>query len=98
MWQTDTEMALRFMSVSAAKWVARNRSGRGWRLSCKKIDVPTLILHGDNDQIVPIGTSAMLSSKLVKNAQLKVYKGASHGMCTTEKDKVNADLLSFIKA
>ena len=64
----------------------------------KKIDVPTLILHGDDDQIVPIGASAMLSSKLIKNAQLKVYKGASHGMCTTEKDKVNADLLSFIKA
>ena len=64
----------------------------------KKIDVPTLILHGDDDQIVPIGASAMLSSKLIKNAQLKVYKGASHGMCTTEKDKVNAELLSFIKA
>ncbi len=63
----------------------------------KKFDRPTLILHGDDDQIVPIGNSAMLSSKLVKNAQLKVYKGAPHGMCTTLKDEVNADLLAFIK-
>jgi len=62
----------------------------------KKFDVPTLILHGDDDQIVPIGASAMLSSKIVKNAELKVYKGAPHGMCTTLKDKVNADLLAFI--
>lgn len=64
----------------------------------KKIDVPTLILHGDDDQIVPIGASAMLSSKLIKGATLKVYKGAPHGMCTTLKDQVNADLLAFIKA
>ena len=63
----------------------------------KKIDVPTLILHGDDDQIVPIGASAMLSSKLVKDAQLKVYEGAPHGMCTTLKDRVNEDLLNFIK-
>lgn len=61
----------------------------------KKIDVPTLILHGDDDQIVPIGASALLSSKLVKNAELKIYQGAPHGMCTTEKDRVNADLLDF---
>jgi non-heme chloroperoxidase len=64
----------------------------------KKIDVPTLILHGDDDQIVPIGASAMLLSKLVKGAQLKVYNGGAHGMCTTQKDAVNADLLAFIKA
>jgi non-heme chloroperoxidase len=63
----------------------------------KKMDVPTLILHGDDDQIVPIADSAMLSAKLVKNAELKIYKGAPHGMCTTEKDKVNQDLLAFIK-
>ena len=63
----------------------------------KKFDVPTLFLHGDDDQIVPIGAAAMLSSKIVKDAQLKVYKGAPHGMCTTLKDEVNADLLSFIK-
>jgi non-heme chloroperoxidase len=63
----------------------------------KKIDVPTLILHGDDDQIVPIADSAMLSAKLVKNAELKIYKGAPHGMCTTEKDKINQDLLAFIE-
>ena len=62
----------------------------------KKIDVPTLVLHGDDDQIVPIGASAMLSSKLIKNATLKVYQGASHGLCSTHKDQVNADLLAFI--
>jgi non-heme chloroperoxidase len=63
----------------------------------KKIDVPTLILHGDDDQIVPIANSALLSAKLVKQATLKVYKGGSHGMCTTQKDQVNEDLLAFIK-
>jgi non-heme chloroperoxidase len=63
----------------------------------KKFDVPTLILHGDDDQIVPIQASAMLSSKLIKGAVLKVYKGAPHGMCTTLKDEVNADLLAFIE-
>ena len=64
----------------------------------KKIDVATLIMHGDDDQIVPIGASAMLSSKLVKGAVLKVYPGLSHGMCTINKDVINADLLAFIKA
>jgi non-heme chloroperoxidase len=64
----------------------------------KKIDVPTLILHGDDDQIVPIAGAAMLSAKLVKNAKLKIYKGAPHGMCTTEKDKVNQELLAFIES
>jgi non-heme chloroperoxidase len=64
----------------------------------KRFDVPTLILHGDDDQIVPIGASAMLSSKLVKGAKLKVYKGAPHGMCTTKKDEINEDLLAFVKA
>ena len=64
----------------------------------KKFDVPTLVIHGDDDQIVPIGDSALLSSKLIKNAQLKVYKGAPHGLCSTHKDQVNADLLSFISA
>jgi len=62
-----------------------------------RFDVPTLILHGDDDQIVPIGASAMLSSKLIKGATLKIYKGAPHGMCTTLKDQVNAELLAFIK-
>lgn len=64
----------------------------------KKFDVPTLIIHGDDDQIVPIGASAMLSSKLVKNATLKVYAGKGHGICSTDKDRVNADLLEFIRA
>ena len=64
----------------------------------KKIDVPTLILHGDDDQIVPIAGSALLSAKLVKKATLKVYKGGSHGICTTQKNEVNADLLAFIKS
>ncbi|MBZ5664552.1 MAG: alpha/beta hydrolase [Acidobacteriia bacterium] len=63
----------------------------------KKFDVPTLILHGDDDQIVPIGAAAMLSSKLVKGATLKVYPGAPHGMCSTLKDQVNEELLSFFK-
>ena len=63
----------------------------------KKFDVPTLILHGDDDQIVPIQASALQSVKLIKGAELKVYKGAPHGMCTTLKDEVNADPLSFIK-
>ena len=63
----------------------------------KKIDVPTLILHGDDDQIVPIGASALLSSKIVKNATLKVYPGFDHGMCSTHKDEINADLLAFVK-
>jgi non-heme chloroperoxidase len=63
----------------------------------KKFDVPTLILHGDDDQIVPIQASALLSSKLIKGAKLKVYPGAPHGMCTTLKNEVNADLLAFIQ-
>jgi Predicted hydrolases or acyltransferases (alpha/beta hydrolase superfamily) len=63
----------------------------------KKIDVPTLILHGDDDQIVPIGASAMLSSKIVKGATLKVYPGLPHGMCSTHKELINADLLGFLK-
>jgi non-heme chloroperoxidase len=63
----------------------------------KKFDIPTLILHGDADQIVPIGASAMMSSKLVKNAKLKVYPGAPHGMCTTMADEINAELLVFLQ-
>lgn len=64
----------------------------------KKFDVPTLILHGDDDQIVPIGASAMLSSKLVKNATLKIYQGAPHGLGQTHADELNADLLAFIQS
>jgi non-heme chloroperoxidase len=63
----------------------------------KKIDVPTLILHGDDDQMVPIADSALLSAKLVKNPTLKVYPGFPHGMCTTNPDEINADLLAFFQ-
>jgi non-heme chloroperoxidase len=64
----------------------------------KKFDVPTLIIHGDDDQIVPIGASALLSAKMVKDAKLIVYPGGSHGICTTEKDRINQDLLAFIRS
>ena len=62
----------------------------------KRFDVPTLIIHGDDDQIVPIGAAAMRSSKLVRGSILKVYKGAPHGLCSTMKDQVNQELLNFI--
>jgi non-heme chloroperoxidase len=63
----------------------------------KKMNVPTLIMHGDDDQIVPIGASAIAASKLVTGSTLKVYPGLSHGMCTVNKDQINSDLLAFIK-
>jgi len=63
----------------------------------KRIDVPTLVIQGDDDQIVPFDNAGKLQAKLIKNAQLKVYQGAPHGLCTTEKEKVNADLLAFLK-
>ena len=63
----------------------------------KKIDVPTLVMHGDDDQIVPLADSAPLSAKLIKGAALKVYPGFPHGMCTTHADVINPDLLTFIK-
>jgi non-heme chloroperoxidase len=63
----------------------------------KKFDVPTLILHGDDDQIVPYADAALLSAKIVKDATLKIYKGAPHGMCTTLKHQVNEELLAFFK-
>jgi non-heme chloroperoxidase len=64
----------------------------------KKFDVPTLILHGDDDQIVPIGASALRASKLVPGATLKVYPGAPHGMCSTRKDQINGNLLAFFRS
>jgi len=64
----------------------------------KRIDVPTLVLHGDDDQIVPIGAAGLRSSKLVKNAILKIYKGAPHGLPETHKEQLNADLLAFLKS
>jgi non-heme chloroperoxidase len=63
----------------------------------RKIDVPTLIVHGDDDQIVPIGASALATARLVKNATLKVYKGAGHGIPTTDKNRLNEDLLEFVR-
>ena len=64
----------------------------------KKFDVPTLILHGDDDQIVPIGAAALASAKIVKNATLKVYPGAPHGLTDTHKEQLNEDLLAFVKS
>lgn len=63
----------------------------------KKIDVPTLIVHGDDDQIVPIGASAIAAARLVKDSTLKVYSGAPHGLAVTHRDRLNADLLAFIR-
>jgi non-heme chloroperoxidase len=63
----------------------------------KKFDIPTLIAHGDDDQIVPIGAAALKSSKLVKGSTLKIYPGAPHGLATTRQDEFNADLLAFIQ-
>ncbi|TIU22541.1 MAG: alpha/beta hydrolase, partial [Mesorhizobium sp.] len=64
----------------------------------KKIDVPVLIMHGDDDQIVPIADSALLAAELVKHGTLKVYKGLPHGMCTTHPEIINPDLLAFIQS
>lgn len=64
----------------------------------KKIDVPTLLIHGDDDQIVPIAAASMQAVKLIKDARLEVYKGQPHGLCSTQKDRVNEDLLTFIEA
>ena len=63
----------------------------------KQIDIPTLLLHGDDDQIVPIADSALLSSKLISKATLKVYPGAPHGLMATHRDQFNSDLLGFIQ-
>jgi non-heme chloroperoxidase len=67
-------------------------------LDLQKFDVPTLILHGDDDQIVPIGAAALRSSTLVRNATLKIYAGAPHGLADTHKDRLNTDLLAFLEA
>ncbi|MBF0169602.1 MAG: alpha/beta hydrolase [Nitrospinae bacterium] len=91
-------------------WLQGMRAGHKNTLDCikafsetdftedlKKFDVPTLILHGDDDQIVPIGVAALRSSKLVKNASLKIYTGAPYGLADTHKDELNADLLAFLR-
>ena len=80
-----------------AEFQIRRPASRLRFLPLKRFDVPTLVLHGDDDQIVPIDDSALLSSKLIKNATLKVCKGAPHGMCTTLKHQVYEELLAFIK-
>jgi non-heme chloroperoxidase len=64
----------------------------------KKFDVPTLIIHGDDDQVVPIGSAAMLSAKIVKGAQLKIYPGGTHALADTHAERLNADLLEFARA
>ena len=92
-------------------WLQGMRAGHKNTLDCIKafsetdftddlrsFDVPTLIVHGDDDQIVPIGAAALLSSKLVKNATLKIYAGAPHGLTDTHKERLNADLLAFLQA
>ena len=63
----------------------------------KEIDVPTLIIHGDDDQIVPIAASALLAAKIVRQATLKIYEGAAHGLTVTLKDRLNDDLLEFCR-
>jgi non-heme chloroperoxidase len=91
-------------------WLQGMRAGHKNTLDCikafsetdftddlRRFDVPTLIVHGDDDQIVPIGAAALLSSKLVKNATLKVYAGAPHGLTDTHKERLNADLLAFLQ-
>jgi non-heme chloroperoxidase len=83
--------------INAAYYCIKAFSETDQTEDLKKFNVPTLILHGDDDQIVPIGSAAMLSSKIVKGAKLKIYPGAPHGMCSTLKDEINADLLAFLK-
>jgi non-heme chloroperoxidase len=64
----------------------------------KKIEIPVLVMHGDDDQIVPIGAAGLMSAKILKKATLKVYPGFPHGMPTTNADQINADLLAFFKS
>jgi non-heme chloroperoxidase len=64
----------------------------------KKFDVPTLIMHGEDDQVVPIGISGQVSARIVKGATLKIYPGLPHGMCSTHKDQINTDLFEFISS
>jgi non-heme chloroperoxidase len=85
-------------SVKAAHDCIKAFSETDFTQDLKRFDVPTLIMHGDDDQIVPIGASALLSSKLVKGAKLKIYPGYPHGMATTHHDQINNDLLEFLKA
>ena len=83
-------------SFPAAFFCIKEFSETDFTEDLKKLHIPTLFLHGDDDQIVPIADSSMLAVKLVKDGTLKVYKGAPHGMCTTLKDQINEDLLAFV--
>jgi non-heme chloroperoxidase len=85
-------------SLSAAYFCIKAFSETDLTEDLMEFDIPTLILHGDDDQLVPIQASALQSSRIVKDAELKIYKGAPHGMCTTHKDEINADLYAFVKA
>jgi non-heme chloroperoxidase len=85
------------MSVKGACDCIKAFSETDFTEDLKKIDVPMLVLQGDADQIVPLDDSGRLTAKIVKNAALKVYPGAPHGMCTARADEVNADLLAFLK-
>jgi non-heme chloroperoxidase len=85
------------MSIKGAYDCIKAFSETDFTEDLKKIDVPTLILQGDDDQIVPIVAASLLSSKIVKGSILKVYAGAPHGLCSTLKDRVNAELLAFFK-
>jgi non-heme chloroperoxidase len=85
------------MSIKGAYDCIKAFSETDFTEDLKKFDVPTLILQGDDDQIVPIVAASLQSSKIVKGSILKVYEGAPHGLCSTLKDRVNADLLAFIK-
>lgn len=84
-------------SLAASYLCVKAFSETNFTEDLKKFDVPTLILHGEADQIVPIGITAMVSSKIVKDARLVVFDGAPHGLCTTLKDRVNEELLAFFE-
>lgn len=84
--------------LNAAYDCVKAFSETDFRDDLKKIKVPTLVMHGDDDQVVPINISGLLTAKLIEGAKLKIYKGAPHGLTSTLKDQVNADLLEFIKS
>ena len=86
------------MSIRGAFECIKAFSETDFTEDLKKIDVPTLILHGDGDQIVPIADSGILSAKLIRGSELKVYPGYPHGMCTVNADVINEDLLRFLKS
>jgi pimeloyl-ACP methyl ester carboxylesterase len=99
-----------YLALKGYRCIAHDRRGHGrssqpwngndmdtYAEDLKKIDTPTLILHGDDHQIVPIADSAIRIAKIVKQATLKVYKGAPHGMCTTHEQQINEDLLAFFE-